>query len=163
MLVAKSSAISRVVASPIAKSAPAAPIVKFMRPKDCTLKQTEGSRNNSIALVRCPANSGTGPDHTTPCKTTTQNTRTQTHPHTPYCTAPHHIRPRQTTLRKTPQRITINATQHDTTQCKPRQDNTAQAVRTTQPHKLSHLVSFWNRARLQARFALSRMLCKVPA
>ena len=89
MLVGKSAAIARVAASPIAKSAPVAAIVRLMHPKDFTLQQTEGSRNNSIAIVRCPSISGTGPDHTIPCKTTRHKTRARRH-------TLHHITPDHT-------------------------------------------------------------------
>jgi hypothetical protein len=78
----------------------------LMRPKDFTLQQTEGSRNNSIAIVRCPSISGTGPDHTTPCKTTRHKTRAHRHAlhhttpdHTSQDPAAHH-NPDQTTQHK---------------------------------------------------------------
>ena len=117
MLVAKSSAISRVAASPIAKSAPAAAIEMLMRPKDFTLQQTEGSRNNSIAIVRCPSISGTGPDHTTPCKTTRHKTHARRHTHTHRIALHHttsdHARPHFARPRSASQSMQHNTTQHN--------------------------------------------------
>ena len=162
MLVAKSGAVAKSAPAKGAPEAPTsdpAPIVK-----DCTVQQTEGSRNSSIVVVHCPSNSGTGPDHMTPCRTTRHKTRAHRHMHTHRIALNHTIRPHQSTLRKTPQRITTNATQHDTSQCNT--DKTTQRKLCEQHNHTSCLILFLcGTARLQARFALIRMLhnTKVPA